>query len=89
MHAETGRCDRHKAVSECTLAFDLHALCIDGVKKAVGEALDLVATDDFGATAFKEIDERLVAVCRNLALHVYLYEERKTSVACGAEPNLA
>ena len=89
MHAETGRCNGHKVVSECALAFHLHALRICGVEKAVGEALDLVAADDFGATAFKKIDERLVAMCRNLAFDVDLYEERETPVARGAEPNLS
>lgn len=89
MHAEACAGDRHKVVAEGAFGFNLHSLSIGGVEKPVGEALNLVAADDFGATAFDEIDKRLVAVRGEFPFDIHLDEKRKASVACGSEPNLA
>ena len=89
VHAETGACNRHKVVAERALGFDFHSLSLDGVEESVGQTLDLVTTDDFGATALEEIDKRLVTVRGEFPFHVDLDEKRKASIARGAEPDLA
>ena len=88
VHAEPGIAERHKVATEGALAVGAHGLLECGVKQFVGLALDKVAADNFGATAFHEFRERLVAVRGILAAAVRLHHERKATVAGGAQPYL-